>query len=106
MWRVILVVVVLSFVACVVGCATTRGRAPVSDGVSDDYYKNHGVIWRIFHPRVMAGRPWWQKALYWVGPGHCPFCRGVLNMTTDFDDWPSPYRDLSGKSESAKAPQK
>jgi len=82
---------------------TLAGCATVQDSACEEYYANHGVVWRIFHPRVIAGRPWWQQTMYWVGPGHCPVCRGVLYATTRFDDRPSPYYDASGTSESVKA---
>lgn len=104
--KVFVAVAILSLASMLAACARARSGAQVKDSTADDYYKNHGVIWRIFHPRVIAGRPLWQKALYWIGPGHCPFCRGALYATTRFDDWPSPYCDLSGKPESAKAPEK
>lgn len=99
-------VTILALAVVMAGCARVKSGACVQDSAAAEYYKDHGIIWRIFHPRVMAGRPLWQKSLYWVGPGHCLFCRTALNMTTDFDNWPSPYYDLSGKSESAKVPQK
>ncbi len=100
----ILGIIGFSFLATVIGCATTRAQRAGDDIAADDYYKNHGVIWRIFHPRVIAGRPWWQKALYWIGPGHCPFCRTVLNKTTNFDNWPSPYYDFSNQPGTKQGP--
>ena len=91
------------FAAIFLSAVMLTGCATVPDGGEKEYYKDHGTIWRVFHPRVIAGRPLWQKTLYWVGPGHCPFCRPVLNATTGFDDWPSPYYDVSATSESIAA---
>ena len=90
-------VAILLLAVIMTGCAT------VQDGRHEEYYKEHGAIWRIFHPRVIADRPLWQQTLYWAGPGHCPFCRGVLYATTRFDDWPSPYYEAPATSESVKA---
>jgi hypothetical protein len=90
----------LFLVVIVTACARVHNDA------QDEYYKGHGTIWKIFHPTVIAGRPLWQKSLYWIGPGHCPFCRPVLNTTTGFDNWASPYYEASTTSESITARQK
>lgn len=58
----------LALVLCagmLTGCASMRPSVG-SPGASN----KGGILYRFFNPSYARNWSWWQKALFWVGPGH------------------------------------
>lgn len=51
-------------VFCLSACSSNTQRSVESSP------KKRNFIYRFFNPEYASGWSWWQKALFWAGPGH------------------------------------